>query len=81
MRLLCNKNRTKESEYRRKGPLVEDSIQLTTLKEFGVHSDGKKAKKRVCVEVRKLLQRYYGHCSKAGHNLHTFRQEAVIDSE
>jgi hypothetical protein len=61
--------------------IVEDGVRLTTLKEFGARSDGKKAKKRVRVKVGEPSQRRCRRCGEAGHNLRTCRQEAAIDSE
>jgi hypothetical protein len=60
---------------------VEDGVRLTTLKEFNARSDGKKAKKRVCIKVGELSQRCCRCCSEAGHNLRTCKQETVIASE
>jgi hypothetical protein len=60
---------------------VEDGVRLTALKEFNAHSDGKKAKKRVRVEVGKPSQRRFRRCSKAGHNSRMCKQGVAIDSE
>jgi hypothetical protein len=60
---------------------VKDGIRLITLKEFRACSDGKKAKKRACVEMGKPLQRRCRCSGEARHNLRTCRQEATIDFE
>jgi hypothetical protein len=60
---------------------VEDGFQQTTLKEFGAHRNGTKAKKRARVEVGKPSQRRCGRCGEAGNNSHTCRQEVAMDSE
>jgi hypothetical protein len=53
----------------------KDGIRLTTLKEFGVCSDGKKAKKRAHIKASELSQRHCGRCSKTGHNACTFKRD------
>jgi hypothetical protein len=57
----ANKAATRRKSHKRKrvqkeGTLtVEDGVRLTTLKEFGARSDGKKAKKRGGRTVSKTL--------------------------
>jgi hypothetical protein len=83
----ADKATTQRKLYKRKrvqeeGTLMaEDGIRMTTLEEFTVCSDGKKAKKRTHVEVGKPSQRRCGRCSKAGRNSRTYRQGAAIDFE
>jgi endogenous inhibitor of DNA gyrase (YacG/DUF329 family) len=56
-------------------------MRLTTLKEFGARSDGKKAKKQVRVRVGEPSQRRCRRCNQAGHNTGTCKQEAEVVSE
>jgi ribosomal protein L32 len=83
----ANKAATRRKSHKRKrvqkeGTLtVEDGVRLTTLKEFGARSNGKKAKKRAHVEVGEPSQRRCGRCGETGHNARTCRQEAAINSE
>jgi hypothetical protein len=60
---------------------VEDCVRLTTLKEFGARSDGKKAKKRVCIKMGKPSQRRCRRCSKMGHSACTCKKdtEGILD--
>jgi hypothetical protein len=58
-----------------------EGVRLTTLKEFGARSDGKKAKKRAHVEVGEPSQRRCGRCGEVGHNSRTCKQNAAVDSE
>jgi hypothetical protein len=60
---------------------IEEGVRLTTLKEFGARSNGKKAKKRARVEVGESSQRRGGRCGEAGHNSRTCKQDVAIDSE
>jgi hypothetical protein len=60
---------------------AEEGVHLTTLKEFAVRSNGKKAKKRVRIEAGEPSQRRCGRCGEAGHNARTCRQETAVDSE
>ena len=83
----ANEAATRRKSYKRKrvqkeGTLtVEEGLRLTTLKEFGARSDGKKAKKRVRVEVGEPSQRRCRRCGEAGHNSRTCKQDIVVDSE
>ena len=61
--------------------MVEEGLRLTTLKEFGARSDGKKAKNRVHAEVGELPQRRCGRCNQTGHNARTCKQEVEVVSE
>ena len=60
---------------------VKEGMRLTTLKEFGARSDGKKAKKQVRVRVGEPSQRRCRRCNQAGHNTRTCKQEAEVVSE
>jgi hypothetical protein len=83
----ANKAATRRKSYKRKrvqreGILnIDKGERLTTLKEFGARSDGKKAKMRVRVEAGEPSQRRCGRCGEAGYNSRTCKQEATIDSE
>jgi hypothetical protein len=83
----ANEAATRRRSHKRKrvqaeGTLtVEDGLRLTTLKEFGARSDGKKAKKQVRAEGGKLSQRLCRQCNKTGHNARTCKQAAEVDSE
>ena len=83
----ANEAATRRKSHKRKriqqeGTLtVDDGLRLTTLKEFGARSDGKKVKKRVRVEVGESSQRRCGRCSEAGHNSRTCKKDAAVDSE
>jgi hypothetical protein len=61
--------------------IVEDGLRLTTLKEFGARSDGKKAKKRVRAEAGEPSQRRCGRCNETGHNARTCKQAVEVDSK
>jgi hypothetical protein len=73
----ANEAATRRKSYKRKrvqkeGTLiVEEGLRLTTLKEFGARSDGKKAKKKARVEVGESSQRRCGRCGEVGHNSRT----------
>jgi hypothetical protein len=77
----ANKAATRRKSHKRRrvqeeGTLtVESGVRLTTLKELGAHSDGKKAKKRARVEVGKLSQRRCGRCGKTGHKARTCKKD------
>jgi hypothetical protein len=72
----------KRKRVQQQGTLtISEGVRLTTLKEFGARSDGKKAKKRVRVEVGEPSQRRCGRCGEAGHNARTCKQEVAVDSE
>jgi hypothetical protein len=60
---------------------VKDGLRLTTLKEFGARSDGKRAKKQVHAEAGEPSQRRCGRCNKTGHNARTCKQVVEVDSE
>jgi hypothetical protein len=83
----ANKASTKRRSHKRKwvqqqGTLtINEGVRLTTLKEFGVRSDGKKAKKRVRVKADEPSQQCCGRCGEAGHNACTCKQEVAVDSE
>ena len=83
----ANEAATRRKSHKRKriqqeGTLVVDEgLRLTTLKEFGARSDGKKVKKRVRVEVGEPSQRRCGRCGETGHNLRTCKQDVAVDSE
>jgi hypothetical protein len=70
----ANEAATQQKSYKRKriqkeGTLtVADGILLTTLKEFGVCSDGRKAKKRARADGGELTQRCCSKCGETGHN-------------
>ena len=64
----------KRKRLQAKGTLTaEEGVRLTTLKEFAVRSDGKKAKKSARAEGSELTQRRCGSCGEAGHNARTCR--------
>jgi hypothetical protein len=83
----ANEAATRRKSHKRKriqqeGTLtVDEGLRLTTLKEFGARSDGKKVKKRARVEVGEPSQRRCGRCGETGHNLRTCKQIEAIDSE
>jgi hypothetical protein len=83
----ANEAATRRKLYKRKrvqveGTLtVDEGMRLTTLREFGARSDGKKAKKRVRAEGGEPSQRRCGQCNKTGHNVRTCKQAAEIASE
>jgi hypothetical protein len=83
----ANEAATRRKSYKRKrvqkeGTLiVEEGLRLTTLKEFGARSDGKKAKKRSRVEVGESSQRRCRRCGEAGHNSRTCKQDVVEVSD
>jgi hypothetical protein len=72
----------KRKRVKAKGTLtVEDGLQLTTLKEFGARSDGKKAKKRVRADGGESTQRRCGRCNRTGHNARTGKQDVEVASK
>jgi hypothetical protein len=83
----ANKAATRRKSHKRKriqaeGILtVKDGLQLTTLKEFGARSDGKKAKKRVRAEGGEPTQRRCGQCNQTRHNARTCKQDVEVVSE
>ena len=83
----ANEAATRRKSHKRKrvkaeGTLiVEDGQRLTTLKEFGARSDGKKAKKQVRADVGEPSQRRCGRCNKTGHNARTCKQDVEVVSE
>ena len=83
----ANEAATRRKSHKRKriqaeGTLtVQDGLRLTTLKEFGARSDGKKAKKRVRAEGGEPTQRRCGRCNQAGHNARTCKQAAEVVSK
>ena len=83
----ANEAATRRKSHKRKrvqkeGTLtVEDGLRLTTLKEFGARSDGKKASKRVRAEAGEPSQRRCGRCGDVGHNARTCKQEVEVVSE
>ena len=67
----------KRKRIQKKGTLLVDGGQLLiALKDFGVRSDGKKAKKRVRTEVGESFQRRCGRCGEAGHNARMCKHKA-----
>ena len=83
----ANEAATRRKSHKRKrvkaeGTLiVEDGQRLTTLKEFGARSDGKKAKKQVRADVGEPTQRRCGRCNQTGHNARTCKQDVEVVSE
>jgi hypothetical protein len=83
----ANKAAARRKSHKRKrvqaeGTLtVEDSLRLTTLKEFRARSDGKKAKKRVRADRAELTQRRCGQCNETGHNARTCKNNVEVVSE
>jgi hypothetical protein len=83
----ANEAATQRKSHKRKRVKAEgtltigDGARLTTLKEFGVRSDGKKAKKRVRAERGEPSQRRCGQCNKTGHNARTCTQAAEVATE
>jgi hypothetical protein len=72
----------KRKRIQREGILtIDEGERLTTLKEFGARSNGKKSKKRVRIEAGEPSQRRCRRCGEAGHNARTCKQEVAIDSE
>jgi hypothetical protein len=72
----------KKKQIKAEGTLVaEDGLRLATLNDFGVRSDGKKAKKRVCAEGGEPSQRRCGQCGETGHNARTCKNEVEEISE
>jgi hypothetical protein len=61
--------------------IVDEGVWLTTLKEFGARSDGKKAKKRVRAKAGEPSQRRYRRCNQTRHNARTCKQAIEVDSE
>jgi hypothetical protein len=62
----------KRKHIQREGTLtVEDGQRLTSLSEFGAHSNGKKAKKQVCTKGGMPFQMQCRQCNETGHNVHT----------
>ena len=67
----------KRKRIQRDGTLtVSEGVRLTTLKEFGARSDGKKAKKKVRIETGTQSSRHCGTCGEAGHNARTCKKDA-----
>jgi hypothetical protein len=60
---------------------VEDGLRLSTLKEFGARSNGKKAKKRARADEGGQPSRRCGRCDEAGHNARTCKQKVEVVSE
>lgn len=60
---------------------VEDGLRLSTLREFGARSDGKKAKKRVRADKGYESVRRCKQCQETGHNSRTCKKrvEVVIE--
>lgn len=83
----ANEAPSKRIPYKRKraqqqGTLTgNEGVRLTTLKEFGVRSDGKKVSKRVRFEAGEPSQRRCGRCGESGHNARTCKQEVAVESE
>jgi hypothetical protein len=83
----ANEAATRRKSHKRKrvkaeGTLiVEEGLRLTTLKEFGARSDGKKAKKQVRAKGGEPTQRRCGRCNQTGHNARTCKQEVEVLSE
>jgi hypothetical protein len=83
----ANEAATRRKSHKRKrvqaeGTLtVEDGLRLTTLKEFGARSDGKKAKKQVRAEGGEPSQRRCGRCNQTGHNARTCQKEVEVVSK
>lgn len=83
----ANKAATRRKSHKRKriqaeGTLtVKDGLRLTTLKEFGARSNGKKAKKPVRAKVGEPSQRRCGRCNQTGHNARTCKQDVEVVSE
>ena len=83
----ANEAATRRKSHKRKrvkaeGTLTaEDGLRLATLKEFGVRSDGKKAKKRVRADKGEPTQRRCGRCSETGHNARTCKNDVEEVSE
>ena len=67
----------KRKRIQRDGTLtVSEGVRLTTLKEFGARSDGKKAKKKVRIETGTQSSRHCSTCGEAGHNARTCKKDA-----
>ena len=83
----ANEAATRRESHKRKrisaeGALtVKEGLLLTTLNEFGAHSDGKRAKKQVRVRLGEPSQRRCRRCNQTGHNARTCKQEAEVVSE
>jgi hypothetical protein len=72
----------KRKQIQHEGTLtVEEGIQLIALKEFGVRSDGKKAKKRARADKGGQVLRRCGRCGEAGHNTRTCKRDIKIVSK
>jgi cyanophycinase-like exopeptidase len=83
----ANKAATQRKSHKRKqvkagGALItRDSLRLATLKEFGAHSDGKKAKKRARRAEGEPTQRRCGQCNQTGHNARTCKKDVEVVSK
>jgi hypothetical protein len=72
----------KRKRVQREGILTAgERARLTTLKEFAVRIDGKKAKKSARFEGGELSQRRCGRCGEAGHNARTCKQVEEVQSD
>ncbi|KAH9859204.1 hypothetical protein J1614_012281 [Plenodomus biglobosus] len=72
----------KRKRIRAEGTLTaEDGLRLTTLKEFGARSDGKKTSKRVRADGGEAGQRRCGECHEVGHTSRTCKNKAEVGIE
>jgi hypothetical protein len=69
----------KRKRMQTKGTLTaKEGVRLTTLKEFTLRSNRKKAKKSARAKGSELTQRRCGRCNKARHNSRTCKQGEEI---
>jgi hypothetical protein len=79
---LSKRRSHKRKRVQQEGTLtISEGVRLTTLKEFGSRSDGKKAKKRVRADKGEPTQRRCGRCGEAGHNARTCKKDTEVVSE
>ena len=69
----------KRKRVQKEGTLtVDEGLRLTTLKEFGARSNGKKPKKRVRADEGHETARRCGQCQEVGHNSRTCKNKAEV---